>query len=131
MIVEGVNPDDLKLGPGHIPGTALPGTTGNIGIAAHRDTFFRPLRRIHQSDLIIVKTRGETAKYRVVSENIVSPDDVSVLYPGKHDTLTMVTCYPFYFVGSAPKRFIVQALRVPASQETSATPRAWAALPAN
>jgi sortase A len=111
VVVEGVEDDDLRLAPGHIPGTALPGQPGNIGIAGHRDTFFRPLRLIHKDDVIALITPNEEDRYRVVSIQIVGPDDVGVLYPTSRDTLTLVTCYPFYYLGAAPKRFIVRAER--------------------
>jgi sortase A len=111
MVVEGVEDGDLKLAPGHIPGTALPGEPGNVGIAGHRDTFFRPLRLIRKDDVIALTVLGGEDRYRVVSTQIVGPDDVQVLYPTKRDALTLVTCYPFYYVGSAPKRFIVRAER--------------------
>ena len=102
---------ELSLAPGHIPGTPLPGEAGNVAIAGHRDTFFRPLRFIRRNDTINVTTdRGED-QYRVVSTSIVAPSDVQVLYPTGRDTLTLVTCYPFDYVGPAPKRFIVRAER--------------------
>jgi len=111
MVVEGVEDGDLKLAAGHIPGTALPGDPGNVGIAGHRDTFFRPLRLIRKGDVIALSTLQGEDQYQIVSTEIVSPDDVQVLYPTHRDTLTLVTCYPFYFVGSAPQRFIVRAER--------------------
>ena len=82
---------------------------GNIGIAAHRDTFFRPLRRIQRSDLLILSTAQGHYLYRVVSAIVVSPEVVQVLYPTANDSLTLVTCFPFDYIGPAPKRFIVQA----------------------
>ncbi len=109
IVVEGAEERDLRLGPGHIRGTALPGTGGNVGIAGHRDTFFRPLRFIRKNDLIQVVTREREYEYRVVSTQIVDRDDIRVLYPSEAETLTLVTCYPFDFVGAAPKRFIVRA----------------------
>jgi sortase A len=111
VVVEGIADSDLKKAPGHIPGTALPGEPGNVGIAGHRDTFFRPLRLIQKGDLIALTTPREEDWYRVVSTRVVSPDDVQVLSQTSHDTLTLVTCYPFYYVGSAPERFIVRAQR--------------------
>ncbi|MHB8501607.1 MAG: class D sortase [Candidatus Acidiferrales bacterium] len=111
MVVEGVEYGDLKLAVGHIPGTALPGEPGNVGIAGHRNTFFRPLRLIHKDDVIALTTLHGEDHYRVVSTKIVGPDDVQVLYPTSRDSLTLVTCYPFFYVGSAPKRFIVRAER--------------------
>jgi len=119
MVVEGDEEDDLKLAIGHIPGTARPGTPGNIGIAGHRDTFFRPLRLISKDDVIVLTTPREVDRYKVVSTRIVDRDDVRVLYPTGRDTLTLVTCYPFYYVGAAPKRFIVRAERFEASEKTA------------
>ena len=109
MVVEGVGDGDLKLAAGHMPGTALPGKQGNIGIAGHRDTFFRPLRFIRKDDVIALTTLRGVSRYRVVSTKIVGPDEVQVLYPTGRDALTLVTCYPFDFVGAAPRRFIVRA----------------------
>jgi sortase A len=119
VIVEGIEDGDLKHAVGHIPGTALPGNDGNIGLAGHRDTFFRPLRLIRRNDALTLLTVGGMYRYRVVSTKIVGPDDVRVLYPDGRDVLTLVTCYPFYYVGSAPKRFIVQAERVPDSMASA------------
>jgi len=111
MVIEGVSKTTLRRAAGHIPGTALPGQPGNVGISAHRDTFFRPLRNIRQNDVITVSTPLGEYRYRVVSTRIVSPSDVAVLDRSEEEILTLVTCYPFYFVGSAPKRFIVRAQR--------------------
>ena len=80
-----------------------------MGVAGHRDTVFRPLRLIRTDDAIILSTHERNYQYRVISTEVVSPGDVHVLYPTSHETLTLVTCYPFDFVGSAPKRFIVRA----------------------
>ena len=90
----------------------MPGQPGNVGIAGHRDTFFRPLRNIQRDDIITLTTLRGEYRYRVVSTKMVSPADVAVLNPDGKEILTLVTCYPFYFVGSAPKRFIVRAARV-------------------
>jgi sortase A len=111
-VVEGVNRLILRRSVGHIPGTALPGQPGNVGISGHRDTFFRPLRNIRRDDVITLTTLLGEYRYRVVSTKVVSPSDVEVLDPGKNEILTLVTCYPFYFVGLAPGRFIVRAERV-------------------
>lgn len=113
MVVEGVEGGDLKRAAGHIPGTALPGEPGNVGIAGHRDTFFRHLRSIQLNDTITVSSLEGAYRYRVVSTKVVGPEDVEVLYPTGRDTLTLVTCFPFNYVGPAPKRFIVQACRLP------------------
>jgi sortase A len=113
MVVEGVDNSDLKRAVGHIPGTALPWESGNVGIAGHRDTFFRPLRSIERDDKITVRTLQGAYRYRVVSTSVVRPEDIEVLYPAGRDSLTLVTCFPFEYVGSAPKRFIVRAERAP------------------
>jgi sortase A len=109
VVVEGAEEPELKVAPGHILGTSLPGNGGNVAVAGHRDTFFRPLRLIRMNDTITIRTHEREFQYRVVSTEIVSPEDVQVLNPAGHETLTLVTCYPFYFVGSAPSRFIVHA----------------------
>jgi len=114
VVIEGTDWAVLQHAAGHIPGTALPGEPGNVGISAHRDTFFRPLRNIRANDEVTVTTLRGEYRYRVVSTEIVKPDDVGVLKAGIGETLTLVTCYPFYFVGAAPRRFIVRAERVPA-----------------
>ena len=115
MVREGADEGTLARAVGHIPGTALPGKLGNVGLAGHRDTFFRPLRNIRKDDTIEVQTTQGTYRYLVKSTKIVSPRDVSVLNASAGDTLTLVTCYPFYYVGSAPKRFIVHAAQVGAT----------------
>jgi sortase A len=116
MVVEGVDDGDLKRAAGHIPGTALPGEPGNVAIAGHRDTFFRSLRGIERNDTITLNTVQSTYHYRVVSTKVVRPEDVGVLYPTGHDSLTLVTCFPFDYIGSAPKRFIVRAERTVAQR---------------
>lgn len=116
MVVEGTGDADLRHAAGHISGTALPGQVGNIGISAHRDTFFRPLRNIRDNDIIAFTTLRGEYRYRVVAATIVDPSDVSVLAPGEDEILTLVTCYPFYFAGPAPSRFVVRAVRVPDRQ---------------
>jgi sortase A len=113
MILEGTEKTTLRRAAGHIPGTPLPGQPGNVGISAHRDSFFRPLRNIRRDDIITLTTLSGEYRYRVVSTKIVRPSDVTVLAPGSIDSLTLVTCYPFYFVGAAPDRFIVRAERSP------------------
>jgi len=113
MVTEGATGSMLRRAVGHIAGTAFPGQPGNVGIAGHRDTFFRPLRNIRANDVIRFTTPADDYWYRVVSTTIVSPTDVAMLEPGVNQTLTLVTCYPFNFVGSSPSRFIVRAERVP------------------
>jgi len=112
MIMEGTNGKTLRRAVGHIPGTALPGQHGNIVLSGHRDTFFRGLRNVHVNDPITLTTLHGAARYSVDRTQVVEPDDVKVLRPTADDVLTLVTCYPFYFVGPAPKRFIVRAHRV-------------------
>ena len=111
IVIEGTSRETLERAVGHIAGTALPGGNGNVGLSAHRDTFFRPLRNIRVGDLIRVTTPGGKFNYQVVSTRVVEPTEVSVLDSTGKDILTLVTCYPFYFVGSAPERFIVRAER--------------------
>jgi sortase A len=108
---EGVDDAALDRGVGRIPGTARPGETGNIGIAGHRDGFFRVLSDVSRGETIELETLDRVDTYVVLGTEIVEPTDVSVLAPSAEPTLTLVTCYPFYFVGSAPQRFIVRATR--------------------
>ncbi len=120
VVIEGVGASALRRAVGHIPGTALPGQPGNVGISGHRDTFFRPLRNIRRDDAVTLTTVLGEFRYRVVSTSIVRPDNIAVLNPTENQILTLVTCYPFYFVGPAPSRFIVRAERVAG---TSPAPR--------
>jgi len=108
-VLEGSDDDTLSRAAGHISETALPGEPGNIGIAGHRDTTFRPIRRIHMGDLLKLTTARRIFTYKVVKTSIVTPEDVEVLSPTEHPALTLVTCYPFEFIGHAPQRFIVRA----------------------
>lgn len=112
IILEGTEVSTLRRAVGHIPGTALPGQPGNLCIAGHRDTFFRPLRRVAAGDDIIVETATGRVTYRVLSTRIVDPEDVEVLDNTPADAVTLVTCYPFHFIGTAPKRFVVRAVRI-------------------
>jgi sortase A len=109
IIKTGTDARTLQLAVGHIPGTALPGERGNVGLAAHRDTFFRRLRDIQSDDEIRLTTPEGTYTYRVARTDVVDPHDVWVLDPMDHPALTLVTCYPFSYVGDAPQRFIVRA----------------------
>ena len=113
MILEGTEEGTLQRAVGHIRGTPLPGQRGNVAIAGHRDTFFRGLRDIRVNDEITLTTLSGSYHYRVASTKVVKPDETEVLKDDGADTLTLVTCYPFNFVGSAPKRFIVHARRIP------------------
>ena len=113
LLKEGVGQRTLNLTAGHIPSTALPGQPGNVGVAAHRDNLFRGLKDIRRDDSITLRTLDNTFVYRVVSTKVVDPTNVSVLDASPDEnTLTLVTCYPFYFLGNAPRRFIVRAIQV-------------------
>jgi sortase A len=112
IVAEGADEATLRRAAGHIKETQLPGRAGNVGIAGHRDTLFRPLRNIRQDDVITLTTLQGQYRYRVVSTKVVSPYDVAVLSPDGNEILTLVTCYPFYFIGPAPDRFIVRAQRI-------------------
>ncbi len=109
VVFQGTSSNILDRGVGHVDGSAMPGEPGNVVLAAHRDTFFRSLRNVHAGDAIRVTTPYGVRSYKVDSTEIVDPAQVSVMDPTPTPTLTLITCYPFYFVGHAPKRFIVRA----------------------
>jgi sortase A len=110
IVRQGVQQSTLSHAVGHVPSTQGPGAVGNFAIAAHRDTLFRALKDIKAGDTVTFQSTGGTFDYQVISTEIVKPTDVSVLRPdGSQKLLTMITCYPFYYVGSAPQRFIVTA----------------------
>jgi len=110
-VLEGTSEVTLNRGVGHIEETALPGMNGNAGIAGHRDGFFRALKDADLGDAIELETLDGKQIYRIERTWIVNPEDVSVLDPTSAQSITLVTCYPFYFVGSAPERYIVRAVR--------------------
>jgi sortase A len=112
VVVEGVDKTTLRRAVGHIPGTALPGHSGNVGLAGHRDTFFRPLKDLKVKDEIQLSTLEGNFNYEVESLRVVEPDNVGVLAASGGNVLTLVTCYPFYYVGPAPQRWIVRAKQV-------------------
>jgi sortase A len=112
VVVEGIDKTSLRRGVGHIPGTALPGHPGNVGLAGHRDTFFRSLKDLKIDDEVEFSTLAGNFKYEVESLRVVDPENVGVLASSGHNVLTLVTCYPFYYVGPAPKRWIVRARQV-------------------
>lgn len=126
-LLEGTDALTLNRGVGRIAGTARPGEDGNIGIAGHRDGFFRPLRNIKAGDAIKLRTAVGTDTYVVDRFQIVSPRDVEVLQAEATPSLTLVTCYPFYFVGNAPKRFVVTAFLTnhAAAGSTKSSPRSF------
>ena len=112
VVVEGIGKTTLRRAVGHIPGTALPGEPGNVCLTGHRDTFFRPLKDLKIKDEIQVSTLEGNFNYEVESLRVVEPDNVGVLAPSGKNVLTLVTCYPFYYVGPAPQRWIVRAKQV-------------------
>lgn len=108
-IVDDVDEESLTMGAGHMRGTAMPGGLGNFVVAAHRDTYFRPLAGIQPGMEMKVKTADGAYTYIVESTKIVLPEEVDVLDMGDVPQMTLITCYPFHYIGSAPKRFVVQA----------------------
>lgn len=112
IVVQGDSDDVLRRAVGHIPETALPGQAGNIALAGHRDTIFRPLRDIRVGDTIIMKTPFGDHTYRVNFTEVVPPTDVEVLQSRPENELTLITCFPFHYIGHAPNRFIVHAHEV-------------------
>jgi sortase A len=110
-VLEGTDEWTLNRGVGHIADTAIPGAEGNVGIAGHRDGFFRGLKDVRSGDILELETLQGSDIYRIERTWIVVPDDVSVLDQTSTRAVTLVTCFPFYFVGSAPERFIVRAVR--------------------
>lgn len=121
IVLHGSDARTLRRGPGHLENTALPGDSGNVVIAGHRDSFFRPLRNVRLGDDIFLDTPGERFRYRVTSLRVVHPRDLSVLEPTGEATLTLITCYPFWVLGNAPDRYIVRATRVTHAAEAAAT----------
>lgn len=107
VVVEGTNHKALLLGPGHLKETPAPGETGNSVITGHRDTFFRHIHELEKGDTVLVQREGKTFRYQVVGKKIVEPDDMSVVRPVKDSQLTLITCYPTYYIGPAPKRLVV------------------------
>jgi sortase A len=112
MVGEGIDDWTLNRAVGHIPSTALPGQAGNVGVAGHRDTFFRALKDLNVNDKIYFSTLDGDYEYQVESLKIVEPSNVGVLAQDSEHILTIVTCYPFYYIGNAPKRFIARARQI-------------------
>jgi sortase A len=112
IFVQSDSPRILRRGVGHIAETALPGEEGNVVLTGHRDSFFRPLRNIRQGDAITLKTLDGDFQYQVESTAVVPPNDIQVLQPSSERTLTLITCFPFYYVGPAPNRFVVRARQI-------------------
>jgi sortase A len=119
VVFEGTSDETLARGVGHLRGSAGPGERGNLVLAGHRDTFFRELRNIRQGDEVnIMGPQGEF-EYQVESIAIVEPDQTEVLKPSDGSTLTLITCYPFRYIGNAPQRFIVRASKVGKARHSS------------
>lgn len=113
---EGIDEATLLRAVGHIPGTAFPGLAGTVGLAAHRDSYFRPLKDVRVGDELFVTTPLGRIRYVVRETWIVEPDDTWVLDPTRHESVTLVTCYPFRYIGLAPQRFVVRAYRQDATE---------------
>lgn len=111
VVFEGTSDDTLARGVGHLSGSASPGERGNLVLAGHRDTFFRELRNIREGDAVTIMGLHGKFQYQVESTAIVEPHQTEVLKPGDGATLTLITCYPFRYIGNAPERFIVRATR--------------------
>lgn len=107
VVVEGTTHKALLLGPGHIETTPEPGESGNAVISGHRDTFFRHIHELEKGDVVEVRRGGQTYRYEVTDKKVVEPEDVSVLEPTRDTELTLITCYPTYYIGPAPKRLVV------------------------
>jgi sortase A len=117
IVVEGTSYKALRLGPGHLKDTPLPGEPGNSVISAHRDTFFRHIYELAKGDEIQVRRDGRTYTFQVTGKKIVQPDDLSVIRNTADSRLTLITCYPTYYIGPAPQRLIVTAKLVDDSQQ--------------
>jgi sortase A len=111
VVLHGSDEQTLRRGPGHVEGTAVPGEAGNVVIAGHRDSFFRPLRYVRLGDDLFLDTPHGRFQYRVTSLQVVRARDLSVLAPTNEEMLTLITCYPFWLLGNAPDRFVVRAAR--------------------
>ncbi len=126
VVVEGTDRKALLLGPGHMEATVLPGLTGNSVITGHRDTFFRHIYELDKGDSILVQRGGKTFEYQVTGKKVVEPDDLSVVRPTNDARLTLITCYPIYYIGPAPKRLVVfakladQAAKKPSPEQVNA-----------
>ncbi|HXN23485.1 MAG TPA: class D sortase [Candidatus Dormibacteraeota bacterium] len=125
VVAEGVSDGVLKRAAGHVPETSLPGQQGNVALAAHRNSFFGPLRRIRLGDVIVFKTAEATFLYQVESTSVVEPTNIQVLEASTAPTLTLITCFPFDYVGAAPRRFIVRAREVRATTDEVSIHQDW------
>jgi sortase A len=113
MIAEGVDESTLRYAVGHFPGSSTPEERGTVALAGHRDTFFHPLAKVRLHDLVILKTSNGKYQYEVVRTAVVGPQRIELVQSSPESDLTLVTCFPFRYIGGAPQRFIVQAVRIP------------------
>jgi sortase A len=127
IVVEGTSNKQLRLGPGRLLNSAQPGDNGNAVITAHRDTFFRHIHNLRQGDEILIRRNGEILKYSVTSKRVVKPTDMSVVKQTEDPQLTLITCYPPYYVGPAPERLAVKAKLAERSADPEFAPQAKAA----
>jgi sortase A len=122
IVVQGDSEKLLRRSVGHLPQTALPGETGNVALASHRDGLFRPLRDVLPGDLIILRTPEREFEYQVQWTAVVPPTAMRVIQPTSEPALTLITCFPFYYVGAAPERFIVRAHKISVAPPASKAP---------
>ncbi len=122
VVVEGTSNRALLLGPGHLADTPAPGDAGNSVISGHRDTFFRHIHELEKGDQILVQRSGRMFHYEVTGKHIVQPTDISVLKPSKDTQLTLITCYPTYYIGPAPERLVVTSRLIDDSTQDSLSP---------
>jgi LPXTG-site transpeptidase (sortase) family protein len=121
VVVEGASRKQLAVAPGHLKDTATPGENGNAVITGHRDTFFRHIYELNKGDNIVIRRRGEVYKFEVTGRKIVDPQDVTVLRKSKDARLTLITCYPTYYIGPAPERLVVFSRLVERSSQEAAS----------
>jgi sortase A len=127
IVVEGASRKKLSEGPGHVKETATPGEPGNAVITGHRDTFFRHIYELNKGDDILIRRNGQVFKYQVTGKKIVMPDDMAVLKQTPDPQLTLITCYPTYYIGPAPKRLVVFSRLVESSNDAARQSLAHAA----
>jgi sortase A len=126
VVEDGIDRRTLRRSVGHLPDTAYPGEVGNVVLAAHRDGLFRPLRDVRSGHHLRITTTDGTFEYSVVSTDVVAPHRVDLIAPGPFEEVTLVTCYPFYYVGPAPERFLVKARRLSADPAIETPPHSVA-----
>jgi sortase A len=122
IVVQGDSEQQLRRSVGHLPETALPGEAGNVALAGHRDGLFRPLRGVRPGDAITLRTRDQEFHYQVEWTAVVPPTATRVIQPTREPALTLITCFPFYYVGAAPERFVVRARKISVTRRAPSTP---------